>query len=595
MKRLRILRTCNIATRSMLWNHGFLQREYSKCFISLQPTHNSHRKIQPPNHPTNNHHENHHAEKLNELHQNKIIPLLISPFQTNRILNQHLLSLDAKQIFFANDQTQVQTLMNQLLLNQDECLKNCTSGNVNGSKSTMIVFEGTYHNMLELYNSLKKRLSEHLNSKQEQKIDKSLKEKYLESHLSKLEFTDIISRFGILGHLEWNNEKNSTNGSNTPLSIKTKVKRLPKLDTLNRLLQFTMEKAEKFGPVLSRSDIFIPIHSLLSSIKSMDQWEKKGIQISLSEHEILEIYPQFGVYSPTRKEIFSTLVRDACDGFLKTSQTWKQMKNVNIIDIGCGTGVFGLFVARCLSRFPSRSNPKFNLQFIDINEWAMECTMKNVKVFSNKFGCHNFLGTVDYSLMDISNKEVVQQEIFQKLDSRNYSSNSPTLNLLLCNPPWISISKQDSEIIQHKRERLNMFKNVIDLSIFDTEHEFLDNFLNLVQQFVATSSLNNSQTYGMILISNVGHLLGLEEKTILETIENKCHQKRLKIVRIFTLRREDDKHHDVETSQKHSLSVKEFLVNNPLASKRKKSPHHDDIQQAKENEEVYCIVIGSGY
>lgn len=244
-------------------------------------------------------------------------------------------------------------------------------------------------------------------------------------------------------------------------------------------------------------------------------------------------------------------------------------------------------MSRYLSTYclPQSSTATFNLQFIDINEWAIECTKENVNIYFNKFGNHN--ERVDFTLLDISNREIAQQEILSKVESKK-DNTLQNLNLLLCNPPWISISKQDSQFIQQKRESLNTFKNVIDLSIFDIEHEFLDNFLHLIQQFVSSSSSkhdNRSQTYGMILISNVGHLLGLEEHPILETVENKCLQIGLKIVRVFTLRRDMD-------SQKHSLSVREFLVNNPLASKRKKSPHHDEIQQAKENEEVYCVVIG---
>nr|CAG4710728.1 unnamed protein product [Naegleria fowleri] len=536
---------------------------------------------------TNSPHHHLTLQQLQEfpnIENKKIIPLLISPFQTDRILHEHLSqqpivserSEHSKRIWLAHDQTKVHTLIN-LMFNQP--LNSDT-------KSNIIVFEGTYHNMLELYQSLKRRLSGYLNLKHEKK--KSLKEKYLESHLSKLEFTDMISRFGILGRVELDHDKKENGEYSKSYSfIQTKVKRLPKLETLNRLAQFTIEKAEKIDPLLNGAYIFIPIHSLLSSIKSMDQWEKNGIQISLSEKDFIDIYPQFGVYSPTRREIFSTLIRNACEEFLKNSQMLKQMNNINIIDIGCGTGVFGLFVSRYLSTYclPQSSTATFNLQFIDINEWAIECTKKNVNIYFNKFGNHN--ERVDFTLLDISNREIAQQEILSKVESKK-DNTLQNLNLLLCNPPWISISKQDSQFIQQKRESLNTFKNVIDLSIFDIEHEFLDNFLHLIQQFVSSSSSkhdNRSQTYGMILISNVGHLLGLEEHPILETVENKCLQIGLKIVRVFTLRRDMD-------SQKHSLSVREFLVNNPLASKRKKSLHHDEIQQAKENEEVYCVVIG---
>ena len=330
-------------------HHDLLRRDYFHCFLTLQKSsHQTTRSIQKSTNKTTHHsnmiqnHTNspHHHLTLQQLQEfpnienKKIIPLLISPFQTDRILHEHLSqqpivserSEHSKRIWLAHDQTKVHTLIN-LMFNQP--LNSDT-------KSNIIVFEGTYHNMLELYQSLKRRLSGYLNLKHEKK--KSLKEKYLESHLSKLEFTDMISRFGILGRVELDHDKKENGEYSKSYSfIQTKVKRLPKLETLNRLAQFTIEKAEKIDPLLNGAYIFIPIHSLLSSIKSMDQWEKNGIQISLSEKDFIDIYPQFGVYSPTRREIFSTLIRNACEEFLKNSQMLKQMNNINIIDIGCGT------------------------------------------------------------------------------------------------------------------------------------------------------------------------------------------------------------------------------------------------------------------
>ena len=466
------------------------------------------------------------TRELNE-RRDEIIPLLASPLKTEETI-ERFMSNSKRHFTFVNDQAKVNVLKAKLLEKKDE----------------LIVFEGTYHNMLELYNGLKRKISEYLNERiSNDSRSKSLKEKYLENHISKLEFTEIMSRFGVLGRM--------VNGS-----LQVNVKKLPTLDLLDRLGNFTIEQSRKMKPEVVRSEIFIPIHTLISSIKSMDQWEKKGIELETFEDEKVTIYPHFGVYMPTRKELFTSLIKQSVNELINSKLTNSKKPKLEILDLGAGSGVFSIYVSKLISENVS----DLEIKFVDINPWALECSKFN---FENNFkSCNNISGK--YVQVDLTSD-----------NNLNESNDSNSNNLILCNPPWISIEKKDYEHIQNERMKFGSFKNTIDLSIFDTDYEFLDQFLNLLQ------NSQNKQTFGMLLVSNVGHLVGVEQISILQALEKKIIGTNIKIEKVVTLRREQGLNQE--------LSVKKYLVDNPLSSKRKKSPHQNLIQDTKASEEVYCV------
>ncbi len=116
--------------------------------------------------------------------------------------------------------------------------------------------------------------------------------------------------------------------------------------------------------------------------------------------------------------------------FLEDYCNKNDCKNVNILDLGCGTGVLGIFFKK-----------KFdcNVYFSDINFRAVEVTKKNFKEnfksFNNKFvfqsdGFENFLdNNINFNFFDFiflnppqsAGKKVVEKLIF---DSKNFLKNN---------------------------------------------------------------------------------------------------------------------------------------------------------------------------
>lgn len=187
----------------------------------------------------------------------------------------------------------------------------------------------------------------------------------------------------------------------------------PQTNTLNRLIEISQKE-------LGKHDVLIPIHTFLTGIKSMDQWNEHGVEIQCLKSKI---YPSFGVFTPTNQnyiELFNSTLEEIM----------KKNKTQNSLDIGCGTGILS---------FIMKSKGISNVTGIDINPWAIENANYNASKLNLKVN-------------------------FQECNG--IPKNDQKYDLIVFNPPWIS-DQQGS---------------IVDSAVFDSEFTFINSILDQIDQ-----------------------------------------------------------------------------------------------------------------
>src|SRR5699024_8010305 len=114
-----------------------------------------------------------------------------------------------------------------------------------------------------------------------------------------------------------------------------------------------------------------------------------------------------GVFSKNRVDVGSEVLMEAADK--------ADFPDGNILDVGCGYGPIGLYLA---SAFPNRE-----IEMVDINERALDLAKENAK------------------LNDISNVKIFKSSIFEQVKETKYAA-------IISNPPIRAGKKVVHQILE---------------------------------------------------------------------------------------------------------------------------------------------------
>jgi methylase of polypeptide subunit release factors len=191
----------------------------------------------------------------------------------------------------------------------------------------------------------------------------------------------------------------------------------------------------------------------LSAVIGAHEWRKKGVQIDLTQAGIkpFKLEPHFGVFSPIRGEYLELIAKTPLPASLAQSSS--------AFDIGCGTGVVSLILAKRGVR---------TITATDVSERALQCTRTNVEL---------------QGLRD--QIQVLKQDLYPA---------DQKASLIVCNPPWLPSSTSGS----------------LDSAVFDPNSQMLKGYLNLLKSHL------NPQGEGWLVMSSFAELLGLRAPEQLE-------------------------------------------------------------------------------
>lgn len=199
-------------------------------------------------------------------------------------------------------------------------------------------------------------------------------------------------------------------------------------------------------------DVFMPLN-IWEGILSANEWTNKGIFIQALN---AIIHPIYGVWAPTNQDYLSLLQKYLLD--VKLTGT--------AVDLGCGTGVLSFMLA------------KHGMQVFAIDSLfqAAKCTNLNAKVLD-----------LDVNAVCGEANDV----------------NIPNCEVLICNPPWIPVSKS----------------SVLDSGVYDPEEKLLKSAFMQTKKLVAGGRF-------LLFYSDLAQNLGLQSA---DRIEELCKQHELKI------------------------------------------------------------------
>lgn len=120
-----------------------------------------------------------------------------------------------------------------------------------------------------------------------------------------------------------------------------------------------------------------------------------------------------GVFSKNRVDVGSEVLMEAADK--------ADFPDGNILDVGCGYGPIGLYLA---SAFPNRE-----IEMVDINERALDLAKENAK------------------LNDISNVKIFKSSIFEQVKETKYAA-------IISNPPIRAGKKVVHQILEESYDHL---------------------------------------------------------------------------------------------------------------------------------------------
>ena len=162
--------------------------------------------------------------------------------------------------------------------------------------------------------------------------------------------------------------------------------------------------------------VLMPLTELLG-ILSAYQWHLNGVEVTALQ---ARIYPQHGVFAPTRQEYLGLLAQvplpEPCN---------------SAIDLGTGTGVIAAILAK---------RGVTHVTAVDHYPPALACARDNIE----RLGL----------------SETVQVRAADLLDG------SPTVDLIVCNPPWLP----------------GVVRSPLDAAVHDPEHRMLKGFLDTAPQ-----------------------------------------------------------------------------------------------------------------
>ena len=195
-----------------------------------------------------------------------------------------------------------------------------------------------------------------------------------------------------------------------------------------------------------KPDYFIS-SDFYEGIVSYYGYNKNGIEVpSLFNRKI---YPQYGVFLPTRKDYLELF-----NGYLKTKLGKEASKIENIADLGAGTGVLSFLMAQAnLSRIFA----------IDNSEKALFTVKENAETlgYADRIKPLNIDLVASYSPTDPIKSEL--------------TVNSAKFDLIVCNPPWLNANYLPTQ---------NAFEN----AVYDPKFRFLRSAFQFASQIITRNS-----------------------------------------------------------------------------------------------------------
>jgi tRNA1(Val) A37 N6-methylase TrmN6 len=185
------------------------------------------------------------------------------------------------------------------------------------------------------------------------------------------------------------------------------------------------------------------------------EWYKQGIHINWIRKNI---YPHFGVFSPTRQDYI---------GLLKNVKVKKAHQDpISMLEVGIGTGVLSVALLE--------KNRVDRVTGTDINPYAIACARDNMQ----RFG---FSDRADL---------IVEADLFPPASAND----GQKFDVILFNPPWIPGDAA----------------TILDQAVYDSDQRILRRFLTEAQHHLN----QNGEVY--LMLSNLGMLLGLFEEQDLQ-------------------------------------------------------------------------------
>lgn len=228
---------------------------------------------------------------------------------------------------------------------------------------------------------------------------------------------------------------------------------------------------QRFGSILKRAfddalcttdsqqqPYVTPLQEVLSRV-GVDQWRQKGVFVEALQDYV---YPDFGVFPPTRQEHIHLLQQQCINDKATVHNNNNNNHPTSFMDVGTGTGVLAALV---LQHYPNS-----RVICTDHNPVALQCARSNLeRLFPSKdtTGC-------------------------KKIEYYHGNLFAPTtVDVIVCNPPWLPGTAH----------------SLLESSIYDTHQGFLTTFLR-----DARSHLTNDAGEVWLLLSNLAVLLGLRSR-----------------------------------------------------------------------------------
>lgn len=258
---------------------------------------------------------------------------------------------------------------------------------------------------------------------------------------------------------------------------------------LRRAPDVTEACEHAYGPWTGGDAPLVVSLSELQGVLGAWQWHLKGVFI---EELGDSVYPDYGVFSPTRSEYVNLVDRAAAARFSarpngddrsdssadSSPDSLPGSADTRVLEIGTGTGVLAAVLVKQGSGHVTAT---------DLNARAVNCARSNL----DRLGCGDRVDVVTADLWPEA--DAVRSDSESDKDSANHSDN-PRYDVVVFNPPWLPGTPTSD----------------LEQGIYDADSDALRRFLTELSDHLTASG------EGWLVLSDLAEHLGLRARDQLE-------------------------------------------------------------------------------